>query len=408
MNRPRPVKLGPFTGINNRLPDHAMYNPDTAGFLRDSVNLDLTDAGTLKRREGYTQVLAGTRVRSLWSNDLWCLFAEGDTLYRFDGTNKVAVRSGISPTRAVSYADTPLGIVWSDGTILERITPQGISTPLTVPTPNPVPTVSITTGALWEGQYLVAFAQAGSPLTTPVQLELPANGGLTLGGTVAAPTDVYLSPVNAPDLFRVVTLPAGVVNWAITAPPAYGGAPVDLEGMHPMPAGTIVRRHGGRLLVVSGNFLYYSNTYHLGLYNPIKNYIPTPTPITLVAPVVGGVYLADGNTTWFLPGEDIAQAEMRQVLPFGAVPGSMVQDPTQDTVWWYTDRGVVRGTPGGTVEQVQEASVAVESGATAAASLVREQDGMQRVITSTFGSSGNSAAATSFIDAQVVRKETEL
>lgn len=50
--------FGPFVrGVNNRDPEFAL-SPDEKGrqFLRDAMNCDITDKGTLKRRNGYARV----------------------------------------------------------------------------------------------------------------------------------------------------------------------------------------------------------------------------------------------------------------------------------------------------------------------------------------------------------------
>lgn len=57
--------IGPFVGINNRLPDHQLgiveRGRKAGDYLRNAVNVDLTAAGTLQRRKGSTLAVPGTR-----------------------------------------------------------------------------------------------------------------------------------------------------------------------------------------------------------------------------------------------------------------------------------------------------------------------------------------------------------
>ena len=70
-----------------------------------------------------------------------------------------------------------------------------------------------------------------------------------------------------------------------------------------------------------------------------------------------------------------------------------------------TPKGLAIGTPTGEVELVQDENVAV-SRAAAGAAFVQEQDGQRLVISGLFGAEGATAAARSYMDAEVVRKGT--
>ena len=54
------LPLGPFLGINNRLPDFALHKPKVGDFLRLAVNVDITNSGNIKRRKA-TALLADIR-----------------------------------------------------------------------------------------------------------------------------------------------------------------------------------------------------------------------------------------------------------------------------------------------------------------------------------------------------------
>ena len=133
--------------MNNRLPDHQLglveRGQKAGDYLRNTVNVDLTAAGTLRRRKGSTLAQAGTDCHSLWSDGETAFYVDGDTLYQYPRT---ALLSGLVPGRRVSWCKTPTGdVIWSNGTVLERLR-AGASSPLGLAVPNPAPTVTAAIG----------------------------------------------------------------------------------------------------------------------------------------------------------------------------------------------------------------------------------------------------------------------
>lgn len=97
--------LGPFAGINNRLPDHRLgivsRGQKAGDYLRNAVNVDLTSAGTLQRRKGTTLALAGADCHSLWADEHGAYFVDGSNLKTFPAGE--VVRSGLTPGRRASF-----------------------------------------------------------------------------------------------------------------------------------------------------------------------------------------------------------------------------------------------------------------------------------------------------------------
>lgn len=303
------VRLGPFLGMDNRLPDAKLATADGA-FLRNAVNVDITDAGTLQRRAGAVQHLAGADCHSLWSDGTHMYHVDYASL-RCDGA---IIHEGLALGMPMSYCTTPRGAVCSNGRGIWWLSPSG----------------------------LTAF---------------------TAGATASARHD-----------------------------------PLALSAM---PAGQIVRHHNGRLLVAKNNLLYYSEPFALHLNDPARGYIPFPAEITLVEPCGQGFFVA-ADQTYFVAG-DIAQADVSTPLPHGAIPYTSLASATGTEVWWMSERGLVRGTPGGQTTYAQAQHV-VTGGAAAGATLQREQDGVRQLITSMFNTQQSRAAASTYMDAEIVRQ----
>lgn len=417
------VSPGPFTlGVNNRRPDFKLDRRTAGGrkewFLRSAVNIDLTAEGTAKRRAGYTQVFSGSDCHSLWSNGDVALFVDYDTLYRVTGGAdelvKTVVRNNLTPGRLVSYVEANGSVYYSNDIVIGRVDALGSHDNGVAPLRFDPLVAGQTGGSLPVGEYGVCFtllnaAGEESAATIPQQVDVPESGKLVITGLPAAfPADVvalriYRTAPNDGTLQSAAILTTETTSYTISVANALGArCPTVL--MAPMPAGSIVREFNGRLLVASGSTLYYSEPYSYALMNPARNYVTFPAPITMVEPCQKGFFLAADKTYWL--GGDIAQTVLDTVLPYGAVPNSSGSDPEDIGVFWMSPRGMVRGTPDGAVERLQEENVAVESAQTGAF-LYRSNDGMKQALGGLFGL-GGTVAAGSFMDGEIIQKATTL
>lgn len=416
----RPIAVGPFNlGVNHRLPDTQLKVPRVGTFLRSAVNVDVSDAGTIGRRTGYALALAGTDVHSLYSFGEHAYVVDGTVLYRLSGSpaalTQTAVRTGLRPGQALSYEAFNDRVVYTDGLTVRRL--DGLADkPLGVPMMERAPTVlAAGSGSLAAGRYQVCFTYISDELeqsgtTQPIQVDAVENSSILIGDLPAAfPTGVagvaiYMTQPNGDQLYFYRTLTTAASTHAIPAPPALTGR-VQTLLMRPLPGGSIIRHNIGRLLVAKGKVLFYSEPFAPALHYPHKNFIPFDTEITVVESLETGTYVATEDATYFFAG-DIADAEAKKVLPYGAVPGTGGVSPDRLKCWWMSVRGLVQASEQGVVN-VQEKNVAVNPAA-AGASLYREQNGLKQVVTSLFGTEATGASAYTFMDAEIIRKGTIL
>lgn len=413
--KPLSLKLGPFVpGMDNRRPETRMHGraEDGGDFFRSAVNADISNQGTAKRRTGYQQVLSGTDCHSFWAGENEAFFADGTELKRLtnlEGTPvATTLRSDLTPGRAMSYAKTPLATFYSNGQVLGRLSPDS-------PTASPqtlslAPALVEVSGALLAARYGFCFTRrdatgAESEATTPVYIELGATGGVRIMGLPgdAVDTVVYVTEPNGSTFLRHAVARSTQLDVTVVSA---NGARCPTLMLARMPAGDIVRHHFGRLLVASGPVLYYSETYMLGLFRPSRGFIQFPSTVTVVEPTSGGVWVCADQTYW-LPGLDVAKADLDAKLPYGGVANSGLEVPNSNDVCWMSPRGIVRGTQTGEVTNLQEARVATPA-AEFAASFFREHDGVKQIGAATFGIAPDRMAATSFMDAEVIRKKVIL
>lgn len=414
------INLSTLLGLNNRRPDFRLRTKDGV-FLRAAANALITDAGTARRRAGYTQVFSGSDCHSFWHDAATDegYYVDGATLYRTKDNgaslDREVVVNDLVPGRALTYTRAGTDVVFSDGVTNRCLSADGERV-FGVPPLQRVPTVEASVGgALAAGSYSVCFAYANTHLeisgTTPAWLvDVPADGKLTITDLPDAwPRGVdmlliYVSQPGGAAMFieqRLLAPQASVTLSVVTG----GGAECSTYLQASTPAGRILRWWGGRLYVANGSTLFYSDAYNPALYTPARNYVQFNAPITVVEPCDGGVYVVADKAYW-LAG-DITQATAKEVLPAPAAFGSSHHLPMAQAVYWMSSKGLVVGDWQGQVSLLQDENVVVprmNSGAT----VVLEQDGQRHAVTALYGVNGASAAARSYMDAEVIRKGTSL
>lgn len=402
------MKITRFRGINNKAPIDRLPGGKEGQTVRDAVNVDITDQGSFQRRPGSHKVVACTNARSIEGFGDFGLYAEQDKLYSFDGITSTEVATLGSPVSRVAYEQTPAGIAWTDGYTV-NLFKGGVSRPVAPATPNPEPTVSVTSGGLAAGQYGVMCAAvldgARSPWTTPVFVTVGDGGGINVSLPARAlPVDVFVTSRDGETFYHEVTL--APAQASVHIPTVYSdGASATHDVLAALPGGRILGHHFGRLLSITGKYLFHSLPWAFGLYRPASDYIPAPEDITLVASTPGGLFVATAEETYWLAGADLTATTMTKVAPYGAVEGSLSRSPDDNSLMWFTSNGPVKAAPDGSLSLLQDKSIAFPS-ANRGTSMIRETNGLKQFIASLSGASSGSAAAVfgSYMDAKSIKR----
>lgn len=114
----KPLTLSTFLGVNNRLPDTRLRTKEGA-WLASGVNVDLSPAGTVRRRAGYALAQSGTACHSLWGYGAFGAYVDGASLYRLrvgpGGVSRELVRADLTAGLALSYAPQREDVYYSNG-----------------------------------------------------------------------------------------------------------------------------------------------------------------------------------------------------------------------------------------------------------------------------------------------------
>lgn len=402
------VKSDRFRGINNLLPPDRLRqlgDREAGAFVRDAVNVDLTSAGTFQRRPGRTRVGTDTNCRGLHAHNDALYFASGTNLRRYDGAAFTTVGQVASPQAPVTFVSAPGALICSDSFRLQRVDSAGSRT-LAPEVPNPIPLPVVTVGGLPQGKYGVCFAAefddgTRSAMSYPLYFDVPAGGGISFNQAARSQAiGVFLSTANGDIFYRVGTLQPGDTTLLVPTHRA-DGEPVSYEWLEPLPAGHVLEHHRGRLLSARDNVLNYSRPYQPGLYSPRSDYVLFPDPISILASVDNGLFVATTHETWFFPGDDITQAAPKQIAPYGAVRGTRARVPQASEWMWFSERGTVL-TEGSGLRLLQDENLAF-SPAESGAGFVREDNGLRTYVAALTGASPAAGAVVgSFMTAEVV------
>lgn len=375
-----------FLGMNNRLPANALRTKE-GSFVVSAENVDFDGAGHARRRDGFTLTQAMTNGHSFWSNGTRHYLVRASVLY-------TVVLAPYSETLLKTLtADTPVwyvehddNVYYSNGTDSGRIAAGDVWYPWGMETPD-APSCADITGTLDAGTYQVAvsyynnvtYEESGLSASTAHTLAAAGAIRVTLPSATAGATHIriYVTKLNGGTVGLHGAVTTGTATYDITSTATtLTGDPVFVD---PLPPCTQLFVHMGCLCGVSGKMVYYSEPYRLGYYRPVKGYIPFEEDVSVAVANKYGVFIAADKTRYF-SGTLAAPDEVKDVLPYGAVPASSFILPHNSKVGWMGAKGFVLGTPNGEVEAVMTETVDVALPSTASPAYVNETDGFRRVV----------------------------
>ena len=410
MSKQRTATLGPWpAGICNSARDYSL--PKDAAL--DALNVDFNDEGHASSRVGYSQTVAidnGHSLRTIGGKTLIGIGTTLGVITAMDSLTVTTLRTGLA-VRPVSYAERGGEVWWSNGVQSGRCNADNSDHPWSVPAPANIPTVYSGVGTLPTGTYRIAITHTSadgeeSHASDIYSYDLTSAGSIvvTLPAATAGADDfhVYCTVADGKvlQLYSIVSTATGSVT--ITAAPT-GNELGRRAFLRPLPAGDAICFHGGRLLSLSGEFLYYSDPYDYGLYDPATGVITLGATGSILASVESGVFVA-ADRTWFYAGADIAIADPIEKLAFGAAAGTVFDHPTTTSpaVGWYSEEGVVIGSGDGSVSLPQRDKGFIAPIASSGSAWVRQRDGMAHVVISLDGAASyNKQVSTDFTAARI-------
>lgn len=398
---------GPFPGgMNNKQKDHDL--PDDCA--RNIVNCNISPSGKPSLRQGSTKVYTGIDTKGSFSCPVGIYFVEGSKLCSFnvtDNTSTVLFYGVHGSTFAYHYFN---GIVYFTDNIISKKIVGNVVLPWGLTEPS-APKMAAISGTYAPGTYLAKYVwvdlnglESGASLVSSIELEGTSGirffnmPGLPVG---AVSLRIYLTTPNGKVFYHVLDI--ANTSYDLSAGAYDGGSVLDMEYVSPPPTGNILGLYKGRMYISSGKVVWYSEPYSYDHFKLSESFLQFPFDITIMAPVDNGIFFASNYETHYYGGSPEDGFNIVTKFDYGGIFGTFKRIPNTDDVLWLSQRGVVRGSADGQCVNIQEENVATETG-TSGTLTIREQDGVKQVIAGINDPTTSKLAATSFIDAEIIRR----
>ena len=325
-----------FTGINNTVPSQRLIhdNETKTAELASAVNVDIGLTGEVRRRAGYSELLA-TCHKNLHQADGFILATvDGGDLISMDsaGASRVTLYPSLGVSR-VWYCNLPDGRTTFSNGLICGITDGATVTTWGVPRPAGIGAVTDVAGDLFAGEYRYGLTHVrladgleGAPVySAPFQL---ADGGIVLTGLPELDghkLNAYLIGQNSDHAY----LAGSTTNaaFSFTGKNETLTVPCRTDNLDVAPAGTVAAFSGGRVLVASGSTMFASRPHMVESFDYLRDFKQFTSPITLIQPVDDGIYVGTETELVFMAGVEFDKMTYRQVLAGPVVLGSGVQAP---------------------------------------------------------------------------------
>lgn len=375
--------ITPFLGINTRLPNFSL-NTKEGRYVRDAVNVDLLNDGSLRRRRSADVVQAMSGAHSLGHNYL----VRASVLYKVTLPNYSETMAALLMSdEPMSYA-TEGDLYCTNGTDALRIAADGSVYPWGLTTPDE-PFVAQIAGTLAKGTYQVAVAYYNDGTGEEGGVSASNNFSVNSDGaglritvppvtTGATHVNIYVSTQNGGvPFFQKRVAPGGTTDVLSLV----AGREAVQRFEAPMPAGSRVFFFNGRMCVVKGSTLYYGLPYRHGYYQPLDGRIDFHKDITVAVANQAGIYVATTDQTFFFAGFSLAEVEaVQNPLPYGAVKGTEFFHTRTELVGWFGRHGLVVADKEGHISALMEKQIGITSVPTSGTSGIFEDGDLIRVV----------------------------
>lgn len=350
---------------------------------RTAMNVDIDRSGQVAVRDGFTRVLTGADYHSTWyaAQRGWLLAGKGSTLVRVDpltATETTLINVGSASPFSYTEYNGNLYVACSTGLYYVPKASSSVRR-CGVPQPSAPTATASANGGLAAGKYAVAISLTDdlgeeSPTSYEQVIDLPNGGGIQLTNLPIVSNylvNIYVTPANGDILYYYASPPASFATHLVSASPS--GAQSTTQFLTPFQGGRFVRWHNGRLYVVNGDTLSYSDAFRPHLTRTDTNFVQFSGNISFVEPVAGGIFVGDDRGVWFLDGGDPTKFVLKRTSGCLAVRGSSAIVPSEHfdpkvvqtnlpVAVWLSTSGYAVGTASGEVIELNYDTIRVSPG----------------------------------------------
>ena len=316
-----------FTGINNVLPGHRR----SSGELAAALNVDIGLTGEIARRGGYSEA-SSLCHKNLHQATGYMLATVGGALTAiWPSGDRHVIHPALGFSR-VRYCNLPDGRTLFSNGLIHGMTDGLALQDWTIPAPESAGSVAPAHGSLFSGSYrmFLTYRRLSDRVEGPALDAglIPIGlGGLHIDGLPVLDgyeVCVYLSGEGGEGGYFAGATTASTFDFS--GPNDSMVVPCRTLGTFAAPVGTHMAYWRGRVLIAVGATLWATvpGSMHLVAWRDFRQF---SSPITMVAPGDGGIYVGTETELAFLAGERFDQMVYRSVAVGFVVPGSGVVAP---------------------------------------------------------------------------------
>jgi len=320
------MKVERFTGLDNQ--NNGTEEESLApGALKQATDCYVDENGWMVRRAGFTLASAGVYT-SLWQGSAMQLAVLGGDLVKVGGST---LHASVGTAR-MWFVELPDGrVVYSNGTAMGIVNAAGTSrTAWGVPVPASVGTGANTAGSLPPGTYRWCVTHRrtsdgleGGPAYSGT---LAVTTGIALSGlpTLADHTlNVYITTANGTEHFYAGN--TATSSFTLTSAASRVRKCMTHYCKAPLAGGILPKFWRGRMLLAVGDTLYATKARTLHLFNVKEDARRFGGTITMVEPVISGIWIGTTEGLYFLgTGNTFAELVMTRKIDGPVLLGSGV------------------------------------------------------------------------------------
>lgn len=361
-------------------------------------NVDLDNDRYVSRRPGVTKI-SSLAIDAAWGDGAAFLFTSGEALYRLnEDETTTQIVTGLTPSSVLAALTFDQKQYWSNGYETGVVFGNtnrsfGLAAP-------DAPTVSKIGGNLPEGTYAFAISYVrDNGLEGGLSNETVLSSDDKVGFSITTPTshpepdvnsvNVYVSSADGRTLFLLATLALGqTVTFFDDNARRLGIEGARLQGVNGPPAFQAIDEYNGRILVGSGEYLFYSNPFAYEHFDRRYGYTPVGGHVECIAAVDGGVFVGTEKEILFFAGADFAQADVQVKAEYGVVSGYQPQRVEAHEVaeasgagaFILSDKGYVLCTDGGGFANVTDGVAKFPAKPVSGSGVVRRRNGLVHIV----------------------------
>jgi hypothetical protein len=388
---PKKVKMNAFTGMNNIKDSEGLF-VKKGGVVEPRIilNADVSEAGRIVKRDGFTKIIPLTDGHSEWAGATCHLVMDGTVLKRVNGTTATAIEDVGGLVTPMYYAEVGARVYLSNkyfngifDPFTDTVSPWGIMLPTG-------PVLSSASGSLSAGTYHACFTQKSGAFISgngPIsRIVLAREGGISISNRPSGAV-VWCTDPDGDIFYRI-----GETGHVVDVPTV---EPLPSLFCSPPPFMEHITHAFGRMWGARGNKLYYAESFHPDWWKLGVCFFEFATDITLIAKTWSGLFVGCEDRTYFEMGTQ--PEKMKQIdVGAGAIAGTLsyANDIIElgDTISppekkhasvpvWVSQEGFVAGNPAGRLFSLSQQKVKFAPG-DVGASLYRKKDGSFQMLAS--------------------------